>query len=285
MSNSRITRRTAVLGLGLSAVLSAQAQAQPFPSRTIKIMVGFAAGGATDAVARIYANKLTELLGASVIVDNKPGAMQLLAARPTMSSAPDGYTLWLATSSSLVQSAGVREDMPFDPVKSFTHLARVADVDGIFAVRAGMGINSVRELIAYARANPGKLNYGSAGVGSGSMLAHAGNPKLKMIGVTGSQRLATLPDVPTVADSGVEEVKTLGGYLFYGLVGPANMPAALVQTINEAVNKASRSPDVAAQMEKQFFRPAPGTPVEFRDQVERELAIWKRVGKSVKLDN
>src|SRR5690349_1126162 len=117
MQTFRITRRAVALGLGCGLVLGARAQAPKFPSRPIRILVGFGAGGATDMLARIYATKLTELLGTPVIVENKPGAMQLLAARPTMAAAGDGYTLWLATSSALVQSPGVRDDLPYDPVK------------------------------------------------------------------------------------------------------------------------------------------------------------------------
>ncbi|GAA4353945.1 tripartite tricarboxylate transporter substrate binding protein BugE [Variovorax defluvii] len=321
-----LSRRKALAGIG-ALCLASTAQAEGFGSKPIRILVGFSAGGSTDALARIYAAKLGEILNTSVIVENKPGAMQLLAARPVMAAPPDGYTLWVTSSSALSQTPGVRKDLPYDPLKNFTPLAEMADAEAVFVVRAETGLTSVREVVAFARDKPGKLNYGSAGVGSANhllteyfkvltgtnlthipyksdpdvvreviggsvdvaivvanaVLAHAQNPKLRLLGVTGSQPLAAIPDVPLLTQSGVKELRELGTYLFYGILGPSGMPQALVQTLNEAVVQASKSPDVVAKLEKQFFKPTGSTPAEFRQHIERDLAIWKRVGANVKL--
>ncbi len=326
MNTRYLTRRTAIAAVTLAA--TGTAWAQGLGARTVRILVGFAPGGASDMAARIYAAKLQELLNTPVIVENKPGAMQLVAARATMTAAPDGFTLWFATSSSLVQSAGVRRDIPFDPLNSFTPIAKVADVDGIFAVRSSLPVTSMRELIAYVRANPGKLNYGSAGVGSanhllteylklltktdithipyrndadvvrelvgetvdfaivgsGSIAQFAGHPKVRFIAITGASRSRAMPDLPTVAESGVPELKELGEYLFYAVMGPPNMPPTLVQSLNQALTKAATSPDVVDKLGKQFFRPASGSPAEFRSHIEMQLALWKNVGKTLKLD-
>lgn len=316
---------------GLVAMLSmcsiSFAQAQGYPSRPIRILVGFGAGGGTDTVARLYAQKLSMVLNSPVVVENKPGAMQLLAAQPLLAAAPDGHTLWLATSSALIQTPGVRDDLPYDPLKSLTYIAQLAEVDGVFVVRQGLPIGSMRELISYAKANPGKLNYGSAGVGSGnhllteyirlltgtamvhipykndadvarelmagtidfavvgsgSVMQFVEDGKLKPIGVAGVRRTKALPNVPTAAESGVDELKSLGAYVTYGLVGPAGMPASVVQTLNEALNRVARMPDVAQQFERLHFQPRTGTAADFRSETERELAIWRKVGKNLKL--
>jgi len=322
------TRRALVLG-GAAAVVARPSLAQPFPSRPIRMLVGFAAGGGADTIARLYAHKMQEVLGQSVIVDNRPGASQLLAIRPMMSSPPDGYTVTLATGSGLTQGPGVRKDLPYDPLKDFSLIGMVATAPGVFFVNPSLPIKSMRELIAYAKANPGKLNYGSAGVGAANHLqmeyvkqatktsmehipyksdqdvtrevaagsVHVGLTiaqfaiplvaagKLRGLAVTGASRLSALPDVPSIAESGVAELKSIDNYTFYGLVGPSGMPAPVVERLNEAINKASTMPDVVSRMREQlFYEPSSGTPAALRRYLESELPKWRELGKSVKLE-
>ena len=143
------------------------AWAQP---KTVKIVVGYAAGGAADATARIYADKLSQVLNTPVIVENKPGAFEQLAAQAALSAPPDGSVLWLGTAGALTMGPGVRNDIPYDVLKSFTHLGRIGEVNAVFAVKNDLPVTSMAELVTYAKANPNKLFYGSAGVGSGSHL-------------------------------------------------------------------------------------------------------------------
>lgn len=326
--NYKTTRRTVLLS-GAAALLGGAAYAQGFPSRPIRILVGFGAGGGTDAIARLYGQKMSELLNTPVIIENKPGASQLLAIRPVMAAPPDGYTLFLGTGSGLAQGPGVRKDLPYDPMKDFTHVAMVATAPGVFFVNPSLPVRTLRELIDYAKANPGKLNYGSAGVGSanhlqlefvkhatgtsmehiayksdqdvtrevagGSVhvgltiaqfaipLAQAG--KLRAIAVTGSKRLPALPDVPAITETGVQELKSMDNYTFYGLVGPTGIPQATIDRINDAINKVSTMPDVASRMrDAMFYEPATGTPAEFRKYLDDEVTKWRQVGKSVKIE-
>jgi tripartite-type tricarboxylate transporter receptor subunit TctC len=311
------------------AASSAIAQAQEYPSKPIKILVGFAAGGGVDTVARLYAQKLHEAFNVPIIVENRPGASELLAAMPVIRSEPDGYTLWMTSASSLVRAPGVRTDLPYDPLKNLTFISRVATVEANYVVKNDLNINTVSELIDYALKNPGKLNYGSAGIGSSNHLlveqlklltktdmvhipyksdsevareVAAGtidfgiaitpftvpfvlDGRIKAIGVTGSQRVEALPDVPTIDEGSVQELKGLGNYLFYGLVGPADMPQAVVQKLNNALTEAARMPDVIERLGKQNFQPVTGTPEEFRKHIEKELPKWKEVGKTVKVGN
>jgi tripartite-type tricarboxylate transporter receptor subunit TctC len=322
-----LSRRTVLLA-GAAAMIGGPSLAQS--SRTIKILVGFAAGGGADTIARLYGQKLQEILGTTVIIDNKPGGSQLLAIRPLLSAPPDGTTLCLATGSALTQGPGVRKDLPYDPLKDFSHIGLVATAPGVFFVNPQLPVRSMKELIAYAKANPGKLNYGSAGVGAANHLqmeyvkqatgiglthipyksdqdvtlqcaggtVHVGltiaqfaiplaqDGRLRALAVTGSKRLSALPDVPSLAEAGVGELKGIDNYTFYGLVGPAGMPAAAIQRLNDAVNKVSQMPDVASRMKQTlFYEPATGSPAALRQYLERDLPKWRELGKTVKLES
>lgn len=313
-----------------ASVTATSAFAQQFPSHPIKILVGFGPGGGADMVARLYATKLQELLGVPVVVENKVGAGQLLALQPVKSAAPDGHTLVFATSSALVQGPGVRKDLNYDPIKDFTPIGFVARAAGMFYVNSKLPVRTMSELIAYARANPGKINYASAGVGAanhlqveylmsttGIKMTHipyksdgevvqqvasgmdvhlamsvpqlpaqlATTGKVRMLAVTGARRLASVPGVPTLAESGVDSLKGIDYYSFYGLLGPAGMPADVVAKLNEALNKVSQMPDMVERLRTGLFiEPEPGTPAEFRQYLISELAKWREVGKTVKID-
>jgi tripartite-type tricarboxylate transporter receptor subunit TctC len=157
----------------LSAALISAAgglHAQQFPSHPIKVLIGYGPGGGTDSLARLYAAKLQEVLNTPVVIENKPGASELLAAQPVMNAAPDGYTLWIGTGGALAQSPGVRRDLPYDLMKNFTPIALLAEAEAVIIVRPSVPVNSLPELIAYGKAHPGKLNYGSGGIGSGNHL-------------------------------------------------------------------------------------------------------------------
>jgi tripartite-type tricarboxylate transporter receptor subunit TctC len=162
--------RAALVCLALPTLLAGMAQAQQYPSRPIKILVGFAPGGATDLIARLYALHLKEALNTPVIIENKPGASELTAIRAVLAAPADGYTLLLAAGGSLTLGPAIRKDLPYDPLKDFSHVAIVATAPGVFFVNPSVPARSIGELINYAKENPGKLNYGSAGVGSSSHL-------------------------------------------------------------------------------------------------------------------
>lgn len=324
-----LTRRAVLLG-GAAAVLARPALAQPFPSRPIRILVGFGAGGGTDTIARVYAQKMQDLLKTPVLVDNRAGASQLLAIRPMLSAPADGYTLFLGTGSSLAQGPGVRSDLGYDPLKDFSLVGMVATAPGVFFVNPSLPIHSMRELVAYAKAHPDKLNYGSAGVGAANHLqteyfksvtgtnlthvpyksdqdvvlqtvagaVHVGltiaqvaipmvqNGKLRALAVTGGARLPALPDVPSITETGIAELKGIDNYTFYGLVGPAGIPAAVIEQLNAAVNKVSTMPDVVSKMRQTlYYEPTTSTPASFRQYLETELPKWKQLGKTVKIES
>lgn len=328
-STSFVSRRACTFALACAAVFAtSESQADQFPSRPIKILIGYGPGGTTDTLARYYVAKLQEVLNTPLIVDNKPGASEMLAAQPVMNAQPDGYTLWLGTGGALAQNPGIRKDLPYDILKNFTPIALVAEAEAVVVVRPNVPVNSFPELIAYGKANPGKLNYGSGGIGSGNHLqmeylisvtgasyTHipykseaeitrdimGGNVDISMItaqialpllndgkvralAVTGTQRIKAMPNVPSVAEAGVPELKSMGSYTFFGLMGPAGMPPAVVQRLNEAFNKVSAMPDVDQRMrETMMVRPKTVSPEEYRQVLERELGKWRELSKTVKI--
>ena len=162
-------RRVAVASM--AALLALPAMAQPYPSKPIRIVLGFGPGGTTDSVARLYGQKMSELLNTPVIIDNKPGGNQITAIKAMQMAPPDGYTLYAATGSALIQNPAIRKDLPYDPLKDFSLISVMVFNPAVIFINADMPVRNVKELVAYSNANPGKLNYGSAGVGTAGHLA------------------------------------------------------------------------------------------------------------------
>ena len=312
----------------IAAFVSSAVHAQQYPNKPLRLVVGFGPGGATDVVARFYAQKLSEVLKSPVIVDNKPGAGQLIGIKTVMAATPDGYTLLLGTGSAFSQGPGVRKDLPYNPLKDLSLISMVSTAPGVIVVAPTLPARSVRDLIAYSKENPSKLNYGSSGVGAASHLqaeylmhltgirmthipyksaaditrelsvgaVHVGitpleaavapvsGGRVRAVAVTGSRRLKALPDVPSLSESGVKGLEGIDPYTYYGLAGPAAVPAAVVTKLNEAINTLSKSPDFATQVRERLYNePAESSPASFRTFVEKDLAKWRELSKFVKL--
>lgn len=153
-----------------AALLPATSLASNYPSRQIKLTIGFSAGGSTDAVARFYALKISEILKTPVIVENKPGAGQMVAIRSTINAPADGYNLYLGTASAISQLPGLKKDLPYDPIKSFTSIGLMASAIGVLVSTPALKVNSLEDFIKVAKTKKGELNYGSSGIGSASHL-------------------------------------------------------------------------------------------------------------------
>lgn len=163
----------AVRALGAVAVawgMLTSAQAQQYPSRPIRVLVGFGIGGSTDLLARYHGQKLSELLNVPLVFENKPGANQLPALQGLMAAKPDGYVLGVITGSAFGSGPALRKDLPYDPLKHFSYVGIIATVPAMYSINKDLPVRDLRELVAYSRANPGKLNYGSAGFGALSHL-------------------------------------------------------------------------------------------------------------------
>ena len=162
------SKRTFVCALVAAAACGASgsAGAQTFPSKPIRMVVGFAPGGPADVMARLIGQRVSSILGQSVVIDNRPGAGGTIGARVVAESDPDGYTLLLGNTSTLVISPLIYKNVNYDPVKGFAPIAMLGTTSNLLIVNPGLGVTSVQELIALARARPGKLNYSSAGIGT-----------------------------------------------------------------------------------------------------------------------
>src|SRR5438270_8508537 len=271
--------------LAALALISAQAQAQP----VTRIVVPFAAGGVQDIVARSFNAELGALLGRTVIVENRAGAGGTIGTGSVAKSAPDGQTLILAAASHTI-AGSLYSRLPYDPLKDFTPIAHIGNVDYVLLISSAVPAKTLAEFAAYGKANPGKLNYASAGNGSATHLsmayfaalagidmvhvplkstgdavnevlagrAHAvmaasigaipyvKDSRVRALASSGAKRSKFLPDLPTVAESGVP------GYEFdawIGILGPAGMPRSTVDAINAAVGKLLRDPVILGRLD------------------------------------
>lgn len=309
-----------LLTLLAGALLAGAAGAQNYPARPVRIIIPFAVGGGTDVVFRILAPHLSENLGQTVVIDNRPGGAATIGMDQTAKAAPDGYTLGVANVSFGVNPS-LFPKLPFDSEKDLAPVSLVALVPMVLAVHPSVPARSVKELIALAKANPGGLNYGSAGNASAGHLAmellkhmtasdivhiafkgggpqvisavsgetaiifttvpasiqHLRSGRLIGLGVSTAKRDASLPEVPTIAESGVP------GYEFYewqGVVAPAGTPAAIITRLNREISRTLDIPDVKKRIAGVGAQTAGGTPEELAAFIRKEIAMWAKVVKS-----
>ena len=306
------------LALMLTAMWVVPAFAQTFPTRAIKIVVPAAAGGPTHITAQLLAEKMQVSLGQPVIVEPKPGAGNNLGAEFVAKSAPDGYTLLLATTGTHAINQTLFKNLPFDPIKDFEPVSLVVRYPLLLVISPDLPVNSVKELIDYAKKNPGKLNRASGGNGTsmhlsgelfvnqaGIVAPHVpyrgsapalndlmGNHvqlmfdsmitamplveggKLRALAVTGKTRSPQLPDVPTLAESGLPDYEATG---WTGIVVPAKTPPEVIAKLNAAIVQALKSPELVQAFAKQAAEPVGSTPTEFADFIRKETDKWGKI--------
>jgi len=291
-----------------------------YPSRPVRVVVPFPAGGTTDILARAAAQKLSETWGQQAIVDNRPGAGGNIGSELVAKAPPDGYTLLMGTVGTHAINSSLYPKMPYDHVKDFVPVILVAGVPNVLVVNPSLPVNSVQELIAYAKANPGKLNFASSGSGTSihlsgelfktmtgvqmthipykgsapaltdliggqvqlmfdnlpSSLAFIKAGKLRALAVTSATRSAALPDVPTIAESGVPGFEASS---WFGLLAPAGTPRDIVTKVNADTAKWLASPDAKEKLAAQGAVAAGGSPEDFAKHIQAETAKWARVVK------
>ena len=319
-------QRRQLLAWGAAALAaSPQVFAQgKFPQRPITLVVPTAPGGSTDFTARLIAEPLAKALGQPVVVDNKPGASGNIGNQFVARAKPDGYTLLLSYSGYHVGNPHLFKQAGWDPIKDFAPVAMMTRAPQVIAARPNLPANNLKELIAYAKANPGKLNYASSGNGSiqhiagelfkqltGTFITHipykgsgpavqdllggqvdlfittpAGvvsqvqGGRLKALAVTSKQRLGSLPNVPTAAESGLQ------GYeldSWFALYAPAGTPADIVQQLNTEVNRILATPEVRKKADESGTSVETMTPAQFAAFTQKELAYWGKVIQQAKI--
>jgi tripartite-type tricarboxylate transporter receptor subunit TctC len=295
-------------------------RAQSYPSKTIKLVVPFGPGGPTDVAARV-ASQVLQSLGQSVVIENRPGAGGATGTKSVATAEPDGYTLLIGTSATLGVVPALVKNPGYDPVTSFAPVAKIADSTTTLIVHPSFPANSIKELVAYAKANPGKLSYASAGAGNQTHLAaellnartgigavHVpyksgaemvtavlgeqvqmsfpdisillpliAEKKVKALAVTSAARHPQLPDVPTMAESGVPDYVTT---FWTGVIAPAGTPSDIVSKLNAAINDGLNTPAMRDNLARVGAVPAPGSPMDFGAFIASETKKWSAIAQT-----
>ncbi len=310
----------------VAALLAGNAFAQTYPTHPIRLISPNPAGGANDTIARIVVNKLTEVLGMQVVIDNRGGGGGVIGGEIAAHATPDGYTLLAGSVSTHSFAPLIHVKLGYDPVRDFEPISLFAIAQNLLVVNPSVPAANVRELIALAKSRPGVLNYASGGNGStshfavalfvsvadimkqtvhvpykggapaitatiagetqfyfgpmaGGSVPHVKAGRLKALAVGGGKRSPVLPDVPTVAESGLPAYKAAG---WFGLFAPAKTPRAIVLRLNQAVVKAMSAPDVTQRFVDLAVDPVTNTPEELRifvaDQLEFHRSMVTRLG-------
>lgn len=309
--------RFAVFAAALAACI--QAQAQSYPSRPVRLVVPAAAGGTVDLLSRAIAQKLGDLLGQPMIVENRAGASTSVAEEYVVKSAPDGYTL-LMSGITLATQPYMRADLPYDPLRDLAMISLIATTGNVIVVNPGVSARTVKELIELARSGTRALHYGTAAFGATGHLAaemfnlmagvklvqvpykgaapalqdlmagqiemtfdnipaaigHIRNGRIRAIAVTSAGRDRQLPDVPTVAESGLPGYEIVA---WFGMVAPAKTPADIIDRVHARIVRTLQDPVVQERIEKLGFEPLGNTPAEFLAFVKAEEA---KLGKVIR---
>jgi tripartite-type tricarboxylate transporter receptor subunit TctC len=306
--------RTVVAVAAMAASLASSAQ-EAYPSKPVRIIVPFAAGGVADLLPRIVGEKLTQKWGQPVIVENKVGAAGNIGMAEGARAAPDGYTLLLAPAGNLTVNPKLFPNLPFDTQRDLTPVTLLAQSPNVLVVHPSVPAKTFRELVSYAKANPGKLNFASPGEGSGAHLAaellnleagikavhvpykgiapavndllggqvqmmfagistviqHVRSGKLVALAIASPKRNPQLPDVPTVAESGIPGFDVTS---WYGIVLRSGTPPAIVQKVQRDMAEALQSTDVKEKLASLGLEPVGNTPAEFDALIRAETKKW-----------
>jgi tripartite-type tricarboxylate transporter receptor subunit TctC len=295
-----------------------------YPGKPIRIIAPVQPGGGVDLVARTIGERLSKSLGQPVIVDNQSGGGGVVGSLATARAAPDGYTLMVGYVGTHGTNPAVRK-LPYDAIRDFTPIAMVGGTPNVLVVPSSLAPKTLAEFVAYVKANPGKVSYGSAGPGTLTHLAMeqlkvsadldmthvpyrgigpaitdilggqtqalfpglaAGLPhikagKMRPLAVTGVKRHPLLPDVPTFDELGF---KDFDGVQWYGIVGPAQLPAPIVQRLNAEINTAIQSAELRERLAGEALESMPMTPDQFATYIRNDIARWSKIAKDRRIE-
>ena len=305
----------ALLGVAVSGAVAAQSGA--YPERPIRIIAPSSAGGPVDVIARAVCTALSEILGKQIVIDNRAGAAGVIGTEIVAAATPDGYTLLFGFSGPLSIAPHIVKSIPYDPVKDFTHISLVASAPYVLIANPALPVVNVRELVALAKSQPGKLNFASGGTGTGihmagellnlaagirmvhvpykgagpgmtaliagevnvmfnglsSALPHIKSNRLRALAVGGDKRASLLPDVPTVAESGLK----FNAAGWYSLSAPRGTPRPIIARLHKELLRALADPETKARLDALAVEPIGSTGDEFVTLLKGELATWGRV--------
>ena len=311
--------RLALFGLlfAISSLWATESRAQSFPSKSVRLIVPFPPGGPADVLGRVYAEKLSAAWSQPVVVENRAGAAGNIGSDMTAKASPDGYTLLLIASSHVINSA-LYDKLPYDPIKDFTPISQVAYYSLVLVAHPSVPAQSLTELVALAKAQPGKLVLVSAGNGTPthltaelfrtaaqidflhvpykgaapatndllagqgqlmfnnpvSALPHVTAGKLKALAVTGTQRSALAPDIPTIAESGYPDFEAGTWYAF---LAPAGLPPEILKKLSMDIVAITKQDDLKARFAKMGIEALGSTPEQLSEVMQADLIKWSAV--------
>ena len=313
------------LAAGVAETAMAQTlRPDAYPLKSIRLIVPFAAGGASDFSARTLAQKLSESWRQQVIVDNRAGGTGVIGVQIAANAAPDGYTVLFASSSTFASAPNLTPNLPYHPIKDFAPVSLVLLGPNLLTAHPSLPVQSLKELIQLAKANPGKISFASPGIatashmagvllnrGAGINLLHVPykgggiavndvvgghvhllfgsvstsialvrSGKLRALAVTSTKRVSAVPEIPTIAESGLPGYEVVQ---WFGIALPAGAPRPIIIKLHQALASILSSPDVNEALVKQGFEPVGSTPDTFAAFIKSELAKWSRVFKEAGL--
>lgn len=293
------------------------AAAQAYPTKPVRLLVPFAAGGGTDMLARMVAQRLTESFGQTVVVDNRPAVDGIIATETVAKAAPDGYTLILVSSSHAINPA-LRKNLPYDTQKDFAPITQTAVQQLLLVTHPSVPAKTVKELISLLKAEPAKFNYGSSSnavalpmelfksmsgtqvqhipykgtapmmndllggqvqmsiSGAIGAIPHVKTGKLRALAIGDSRRSEILPDIPTIAESGLPGYQAANRT---GMFGPAKLPRMIIDKVNKDVVRIVQQPDFKAKMNQMGSETVGSTPEEWGKFIETEIVKWAKIVK------
>jgi len=303
------------------------ARAQGYPNKPIRYIVPVSAGGGSDMIGRTVTERWGKLLNQTFVVDNQAGGGGVIASQNTARAPADGYTLmqgYVATHG----TAPATRRLPYDAVKDFTPIGMIGGTPNVLVVNADVPAKDFKQFVAYVKANPSKVSYGSSGAGSlthltmelfkqqvgvfmvhvpyrgiapaftdlmggqtqvmfpglAAAMPHLKSGRVRALAVTGAKRHPAVPDVPTLEELGL---KGFDAMQWYGVVGPAGMPAEVVRQLNESLNTVLKAPDLSEKLSVEAVEPMPMSPQQFADYIRADIARWTQLARErhIELDN
>jgi tripartite-type tricarboxylate transporter receptor subunit TctC len=318
--NTSVMKMLLNLAVGMLSLAPLIAAAQSYPTKSIRLIVPFPAGGGVDFIGRIVGKGLSERLGQQVVIDNRPGANAILGLEALRAALPDGYTIAAASAGPLTVNPHIYKKLPHDTLRDFTQIANMVNFPLLLVSHPSLPVKNVKELIALAKARPGEIAYSSPGAGNSghltaalfdslakiktvhvpykgtapavvavlsgetqltwssipTILPHVRSGRVRALGVGNKERLAALPEFPTIAEAGVPGYE---GYAWGGMIGPANMSKDIVARLNKEIVAVLSQKDVIEKMLSQGTVPTPSSPEDFTAYMKSELKKWGDVVK------
>ena len=318
-------KRRQLIAAAPAALVLPWARAQAFPARQIRYIVPVAAGGGSDLVGRTVTERWGKLLGQSFVVENIGGGGGVIACQATAKAPADGYTLMQGYVATHGTSPATRSKLPYDAIKDFTLVGMIGSTPNVLVVNAALPVHSVAEFVAYLKANPARVSYGSAGQGSlthlsmeifkqaagsfmvhlpyrgiapaftdllggqtqamfpglAAALPHIRSGRVRALAVTGTARHPLLKDTPTMVEAGF---KGFDAQQWYGVVGPAGLPAPVLKTLNESLNGILTAADLRERLSAEAVEPMPMTPEAFGRFIRADIARWSAIARDRKID-